>query len=400
MKPSLLFAFLLTAGICPGQTLRLSEVVEAAGPETETMTYTAEESEAQLFVKKKAFISDGDVQSAEAAAEGMIHVQLSEAGAKKMTKVTGQMIPGRSRIALIVDGKVMTAPVIQSVPLGGSFQVDGFKELTDEQLDDLARKISGRPPRSAGEAVQIKPPPPRPPKLPTVPYTEEEYQAIKAEREKMGFYFLDRVPSEAELSKILNKGMDEKQVVEILGQPTHKSASLLDYQLAPEKRPEIPEGKFYPEGVQVFLKDGKLNVWSIPNGSFPREEKVIGVPKSELRGIVFPAQLFSENPDVPGFLNGIDLEDPRKLFGAADQYRLASLILGLKDLVGDSGKEDLDLKSDVMISLASNFAEVGKLFSESKEERISLKVLTELLSPYVVDGKALPGAESAEAEGK
>jgi len=151
MKPSLFFAFLLAAGICQGQMLRLSEVVEAAGPETETMTYKEGESEVQLFVKKKAFISDGDVQSAEAAAEGVIHVKLSEAGAEKMKEVTGRMLPGRSRIAVIVDGKVMTAPVVQSVPLGGSFQIEGFKDKTGEELRALVRKISARPPRPADE---------------------------------------------------------------------------------------------------------------------------------------------------------------------------------------------------------------------------------------------------------
>lgn len=150
MKPSLLFAFLLTAGICPGQTLRLSEVVEAAGPETETMTQKAGDSEVQLFVKKKAFISDEDVQSAVASSKKAISVTLSEAGAEKMKKVTGQMIPGRGRIAIIVDGKLMAAPVVQSVPLGGNFQIEGFKELSDQQLEDLVRKISVRPLRPTG----------------------------------------------------------------------------------------------------------------------------------------------------------------------------------------------------------------------------------------------------------
>jgi hypothetical protein len=396
MKPSLLLAFLLAAGICPGQTLRISEVVEAVGPETETMSYSAEESEVQLFVKKKAFISDGDVQSAEAAAEGLIHVKLSEAGAKKMAKVTGQMIPGRSRVALIVDGKVMTAPVIQSVPLGGSFQIDGFKDKTDEQLDDLARKISGRPPRPAGEAVRIAPPS----KLPTVPYTEEEYRAIKAEREKMGIFFLDRIPSEAELSKKLRKGMNEEQVVEILGQPTHKSATEFSFLLASEKSPENPEGRDYPDGVQVRMQDGKVSSWIIKHGNFPRQEKAIGAPVSELRWEMPEAQMLSEDSDVAGFLNGIKVENPRKLVGAGDQYLMVSLISSLGHLVESPEKGDLDPESDLMISLACNFPEVGKLVSESKEERIPLKALIELLSPYKKGEKTVPGEGSAEAEGK
>jgi preprotein translocase subunit SecD len=68
-------------------------------------------------------------------------VTLNEEGAKRLTEATKDGIPGSLRIIVLIDGKPVTAPVVQSVPLGKSFQIDaGTREESEQIAKELLRK--------------------------------------------------------------------------------------------------------------------------------------------------------------------------------------------------------------------------------------------------------------------
>lgn len=67
--------------------------------------------------------------------EGKISVELNQEGAKIMFTETGQMQHGIERIAIILDGKVLSAPVVQDT-LGARFEISGMNNAAE------ARKIA------------------------------------------------------------------------------------------------------------------------------------------------------------------------------------------------------------------------------------------------------------------
>ena len=62
-----------------------------------------------------------------------VDVTLSASGTDKMIALTNAMRPGLDRIAIVMDGEVMSAPVVQSVPLGRNFQINGLDEPGEAQ---------------------------------------------------------------------------------------------------------------------------------------------------------------------------------------------------------------------------------------------------------------------------
>jgi SecD/SecF fusion protein len=57
-----------------------------------------------------------------------VGVTLNAAGTKKMINLTSAMHPGKDRIAIVLDGEVISAPVVESVPLGKDFSISGLDD--------------------------------------------------------------------------------------------------------------------------------------------------------------------------------------------------------------------------------------------------------------------------------
>lgn len=57
---------------------------------------------------------------------GTVEITLNGGGTDKMIALTQNMRPGIDRIAILLDGVVLSAPVVQSVPLGKNFQITGL----------------------------------------------------------------------------------------------------------------------------------------------------------------------------------------------------------------------------------------------------------------------------------
>lgn len=151
MKFARVIIFFGSLSFCCAETLRISEIADRASDGTEQMTIPGKEPSEVLFVKKVPVIGDADVRQAvpNFGLDNDFYVELTDKGAGKLKKVTERMIFGRDRLAIIVGERLVYAPVVRS-PLGGEFVISGLDDRTPREIDDLARKMSGRPPRPEG----------------------------------------------------------------------------------------------------------------------------------------------------------------------------------------------------------------------------------------------------------
>ncbi|MGJ8677113.1 MAG: protein translocase subunit SecD [Akkermansiaceae bacterium] len=62
--------------------------------------------------------------------EGEVQVELNSEGATKMFDITSKMNQGSDRLAIVLDGEVLSAPVVQS-SLGANFQISGMENANE-----------------------------------------------------------------------------------------------------------------------------------------------------------------------------------------------------------------------------------------------------------------------------
>lgn len=65
--------------------------------------------------------------------QGTVEITLNSVGEDKMIALTQHMRPGVDQIAIVLDEKAISAPVVQSVPLGRNFQINGLDDPGEAQ---------------------------------------------------------------------------------------------------------------------------------------------------------------------------------------------------------------------------------------------------------------------------
>lgn len=96
-----------------------------------------------LLLTDAALITEKAVKRAyPGAGQPLVHVELSLAGAAAMRKMTEAMRKGQDRLAVVLNGKVMTAPVVNDT-LSSSFVIEGI-DSPDERRN-LAASLMGNP---------------------------------------------------------------------------------------------------------------------------------------------------------------------------------------------------------------------------------------------------------------
>ncbi len=119
-----------------------------------------------LLLNKRTAIEGGDIADAWPQTQGTDHqvgIKLTGEGGDKMTNLTKDMREGVDRIAVLLDDEVITAPVVQTTPLGRNFVIQGqdsFEEagtLASQLLNPLGNALKIDEERtvspSLGEAV-------------------------------------------------------------------------------------------------------------------------------------------------------------------------------------------------------------------------------------------------------
>lgn len=97
------------------------------------------QDEGQLLVKKRALVDGGMLTDArqsfdQQTGQAVVTFRFNGVGAKRFGDATANGIG--KRFAIVLDGKIISAPVIQSAILGGSGQITG--NFTPESANDLA----------------------------------------------------------------------------------------------------------------------------------------------------------------------------------------------------------------------------------------------------------------------
>ncbi len=125
------------------QIRRVVEEKDSANSETLPFANARPGAETSLRVMKQAVLDAADVASATTqkdpiTGDNSVRVTLTEKGKERFAKLTEQSIG--KRLAVIVDGKIMIAPVIRERIAGGSLVVTG--NLTSKDAEELAEKFN------------------------------------------------------------------------------------------------------------------------------------------------------------------------------------------------------------------------------------------------------------------
>ncbi len=88
-----------------------------------------------ILLDRRAALGGNDISRAtpSMSRQDAVDISLNGDGAKKMIALTTPMKPGEDRIAIVLDGKVKSAPVVRSTPLGRNFVIEGLKEPGEVQ---------------------------------------------------------------------------------------------------------------------------------------------------------------------------------------------------------------------------------------------------------------------------
>lgn len=103
-----------------------------------------------LFISDEAGLTSADVNAAGVRKVNdnfVIEVEFTEAGAKKLTKLSRELVvkdrdTATERLAILLDGKLNGAPVVLDVIEGGAAQIH-LNELTKVEATKLAKGIVG-----------------------------------------------------------------------------------------------------------------------------------------------------------------------------------------------------------------------------------------------------------------
>jgi preprotein translocase subunit SecD len=142
----------ITSCLLAEPALRISKVAAEKGEGVEQMVYAflsvdGEKHEDVLLIYKAAIVTEADVEEASAidvGGERGIAVKLTEAEGVKLGEASRKLQPGANRLAIILDGKFVSAPVVM-MELGRSLVISGLNEYDDKQFIALIKRLNGQP---------------------------------------------------------------------------------------------------------------------------------------------------------------------------------------------------------------------------------------------------------------
>jgi hypothetical protein len=384
---------LICASVANAKIIRLSLVVPQADAGVSRFEIKHSDNTEAIFVQDKAIITEEDIANAIPSPSNLdsVDITLSAEGTEKIIAATSLMRPSIDRIAIIVDGEILSTPVVQSVPLGKNFVITGLDE--ENEPAKLAARLMGKTVKEIENALskekeRLKNLPPRPE---PVYHSEEEYKSLKQERAKIGLHYMDRVYTEAELDGLLKKGMKEAEVIAIFGKARsikiNKDGSReLLFETAPEKFPTKPELRMNSFGADFV--SGELTEWNSATWSARvREPKNPARKPSHLIIKTPPADMSSEDFDFIAFYekHEISLKPGEKQPTKADYYHLLGILHALSSYPADVAT--IDSKSDLVSILVVVIPELAKVSKTAEGGEIPLAGLKNVIEPYLYGEK-------------
>ncbi|GHC61712.1 protein translocase subunit SecD [Roseibacillus persicicus] len=95
-----------------------------------------------ILVKRRVEVKGSQIKSAfpDFSRPGVMNIVLTKSGGEAMRKYTANIVPGRDRMAHVLDGKVLSAPGFQSKNLGAQFIITGISGGTAE-VERLSQQL-------------------------------------------------------------------------------------------------------------------------------------------------------------------------------------------------------------------------------------------------------------------
>jgi preprotein translocase subunit SecD len=132
---SAIFIVVIQPLLNASETIRLSKVSDEPSAETELLHLTNAQSDQVLFVQRAAEISDDQISSVEIVERGgiVLRVHLTEEGNRRFGNLTRDQT-GR-RIAIVVRGVLVFAPMIMDYIPSGPFEISG--KLSKAEAEEI-----------------------------------------------------------------------------------------------------------------------------------------------------------------------------------------------------------------------------------------------------------------------
>src|SRR5690606_21761411 len=88
------------------------------------------EFQSPILLRNRMALGGSDIANATPSPQqaNAVAITLNSAGTDKMIALTKDMRPQVDRIAIVLDGEVISAPVVNQVPLGKNFIIEGLDE--------------------------------------------------------------------------------------------------------------------------------------------------------------------------------------------------------------------------------------------------------------------------------
>jgi SecD/SecF fusion protein len=99
-----------------------------------SLAYPGEET-VPILLSRRTALGGADIADAFPSPQQVdaVAITLKPEGTDKMIELTGDMRVGHDRIAIVLDGEVISAPVVQAAPLGKDFSISGLHEPGEVQ---------------------------------------------------------------------------------------------------------------------------------------------------------------------------------------------------------------------------------------------------------------------------
>ena len=118
------------------------------------------EIETPILLKRMTAIGGKDIAFATPSQQqpDAVSITLTRDGTDKMIALTKNMTPQRDRVAIVLNGEVISAPVVNQVPLGKNFIIEGLRD--PGEVGNLAKALIN--PLENGLVIEQDPPAPAP----------------------------------------------------------------------------------------------------------------------------------------------------------------------------------------------------------------------------------------------
>ena len=119
------------------EPFQVREVMTTGSESTESFDFERGDHRETLFLSPNALITNADVKEAKLKeSDGgsyQLHVQLTVDGARSLAKATAIEGKGPRRLALLVHGKVFSAPMVTQQIISGKLEILGGEDLEEAQ---------------------------------------------------------------------------------------------------------------------------------------------------------------------------------------------------------------------------------------------------------------------------